>query len=71
MAHGPMFERRNFFLCCKDCPDRYPACSAHCERYAAAKAEKAKFDTAKYEVERWNRRYIGGKYHYLRRSKRK
>ena len=29
---------------CKDCPDRYPACSAKCERYKAA---RAKYDALK------------------------
>lgn len=24
---------------CKDCPDRYPACSAHCPKYAEYRAE--------------------------------
>lgn len=31
----PPKTSRDCFLCCKGCPDRYPACSAHCERYAA------------------------------------
>lgn len=29
---------------CKGCPDRYPACSAKCERYKAA---RAKYDECK------------------------
>lgn len=62
---------RDYFLCCKDCPDRYPACSAHCERYAAGKAERGKIDTVKYEAERWKWRCIGGKYHYVRKERRK
>lgn len=46
----PPKTSRDCFLCCKDCPDRYPACSAHCERYAAGKAEKERIDTARYEA---------------------
>lgn len=42
----PPKTSRDCFICCKDCPDRYPACSAHCEKYAAGKAEKERIDTA-------------------------
>lgn len=67
----PPKTSRDCFMCCKDCPDRYPACSAHCERYAAGKAEKERIDTARYEATRWNRRYVGGHYHQTRREYRK
>ena len=53
---------RNFFDCCMDCTDRYPACSGSCDRYAAGKAEKEKVDLARYEASRWRRRCIGGSY---------
>lgn len=33
---------------CKDCPDRYPACSAKCERYKAA---RAKYDELKHAAD--------------------
>ena len=44
---------------CRDCPDRYPACSAECERYKAARAKydelksarDAKHNSAIYTVE--------------------
>lgn len=67
----PPKTSRDCFLCSKDCPDRHPACSAHCERYAAGKAEKERIDTARYEATRWNRRYVGGHYHQTRREYRK
>lgn len=28
-----------YFTCCKDCPDRHPACHGTCEKYKAAKAK--------------------------------
>ena len=40
----PPKTSRDCFMCCKGCPDRYPACSAHCEKYAAGKAEKERID---------------------------
>ncbi len=67
----PPKTSRDCFLCCKDCPDRYTACSAHCERYAAGKAEKERIDTARYEATRWSRRYVGGHYHQTRKEHRK
>lgn len=28
--------------CCKDCPDRYPACHDYCQKFAACRKEHAK-----------------------------
>lgn len=36
----PPKTSRDCFLCCKDCPDRYPACSDRCIDYMMAKATK-------------------------------
>ena len=33
------FNRQRITECCKDCPDRYPACHDKCEKYKTAKAE--------------------------------
>lgn len=56
----PPKTSRDCFLCCKDCPDRFPACSAHCEKYAAGKAEKAPpldqvLNPRENPAQRWNR----------------
>lgn len=33
----------NFFICCKDCPDRYTACSDYCEKYKDAKRKREEY----------------------------
>lgn len=64
----PPKTTRDCFLCCKDCPDRYPACSAHCERYATGRAEMDEINRRRWEKERWKRRYVGGSYHQTRKE---
>nr|DAG52062.1 MAG TPA: hypothetical protein [Caudoviricetes sp.] len=71
MAHGPMFEHKNYFTCCINCADRVPACSDHCTRYADAKAELEKEKNARYEASRWKRRMIRGNFYTPRRDLRK
>ena len=40
---------------CKDCPDRYPACHDHCERYLSFREQL----TEKNRKDRMNREWFG------------
>lgn len=38
--------------CCKDCPDRYPGCHDHCEKYIKASKEWQDYKNMIYEGKR-------------------